>query len=292
MSIKVMSAVFDRYPNGGGEMLLALALADHASDDGTRIFPSVKALAGKTRQSERTVQYQLRRMEELGWLSVVGHGNGGRSMAREYQISLDWIKGAEIAPFQKGATDDIKGATTGIKGCNLTQERVQPIAPANNHHRTIIEQSLNHHGEAAVAGPEKTATRNCTLPENFDPDETAIKLAKETGVSVATELPAFIDHHTANGTTFKNWQAAFRLWLRNSAKFAKRGLGNNPALMTARASSSQSPPESFKERDDRIARDRWEQMTGKTHPENMTVKPRFTPQFSRPGPSEILEITQ
>lgn len=34
MSIKVMTAVFDRYPNGGGEMLLALALADHASDDG------------------------------------------------------------------------------------------------------------------------------------------------------------------------------------------------------------------------------------------------------------------
>ena len=34
MSVKVMTAVFERYPNGGGEMLLALALADHASDDG------------------------------------------------------------------------------------------------------------------------------------------------------------------------------------------------------------------------------------------------------------------
>ena len=36
MSVKVMTAVFERYPVGGGEMLLALALADHASDDGTR----------------------------------------------------------------------------------------------------------------------------------------------------------------------------------------------------------------------------------------------------------------
>lgn len=36
MSVKVMTAVFDRYPVGGGEMLIALALADHASDAGKR----------------------------------------------------------------------------------------------------------------------------------------------------------------------------------------------------------------------------------------------------------------
>ena len=64
MSIKLMSQIFDRYPNGGGEMLLALAIADHAHDDGTHIYPSVSALAKKTRQSERTVQYQLRKMQE------------------------------------------------------------------------------------------------------------------------------------------------------------------------------------------------------------------------------------
>lgn len=139
MSIKVMTAVFERYPSGGGEMLLALALADHASDDGTRVFPSVKALSEKTRQSERSVQYQLRRMEEAGWLILVGAGNGGRSMHREYRISLDWIKGADIAPIQKGAIDDIKGANDGTKGCNPRQERVQRVAPANNRHRTINE---------------------------------------------------------------------------------------------------------------------------------------------------------
>ena len=143
-----MTAVFDRYPNGGGEMLLALALADHASDDGTRVYPGIKGLAEKTRQSERTVQYQLRHMEEMGWLILVGPGNGGRSMHREYRISLDWIKGADIAPFQKGAIHDTKGATDGVKGatddtkgCNPQHKRVQPVAPANNRHRTIIEPS-------------------------------------------------------------------------------------------------------------------------------------------------------
>lgn len=116
MSVEVMTMVFKRYPNGGGEMLLALALADHSSDDGSGIYPSIKSLADKTRQSERSVQYQLRRMEEAGWIILVNSGNGGRNQRREYRISPDWIKGAEIAPPEKGAIHDAKGAPDNIKG--------------------------------------------------------------------------------------------------------------------------------------------------------------------------------
>lgn len=144
MSVEVMSAVFKRYPNGGGEMLLALALADHANDEGASIHPGITLLAEKTRQSERTVQYQLRNMEAAGWLIRVGHGNGGRSKSTEYRISPEWLMGAEIAPIKKGAIHDIKGAIYNTKGCNPRQERVQPVAPASNHHKTIIEPSKNH----------------------------------------------------------------------------------------------------------------------------------------------------
>jgi len=146
MSIKLMTMVFDRYPNGGGEMILALALADHAKDDGTKIYPSIKSLAEKTRQSERTVQYQLRRMEESGWLILVNNGNGGRNQTREYRINPEWIKGADIAPVQSTTE---KGASDSVKGCKPQQERVQPVAPAYNRHRTINEPSINHHGAAA-----------------------------------------------------------------------------------------------------------------------------------------------
>lgn len=144
MSIKMMTAVFDRYPNGGGEMLLALSLADHAHDDGTRIFPSVQTLAKKTRQSERSVQYQLRSMEQSGWLVLVSGEFGGRGKCREYRINPDWIKGAEIAPLtkgcnpehervqseaQKGATDDIKGAIAVAPEPSVT--KVKPSVTKN-----------------------------------------------------------------------------------------------------------------------------------------------------------------
>lgn len=137
-------------------MLLALAIADHADDDGTSIYPSISMLAAKTRQSERTVQYQLRRMEQTGWLILVNAGNGGRSQRREYRINPDWIKGAEIAPLQKGANDstkgagnapfteskkgaidDLKGAIHDIKGANDSTKGCNPLHP----HITVIEPS-------------------------------------------------------------------------------------------------------------------------------------------------------
>lgn len=67
-----------------------------------------------------------------------------------------------------------------------------------------------------------TRGRETSIPENFEPNQIAVDMASESGLSIDTELPAFTDHHTANGSTFKDWQAAFRTWLRNAAKFAKR----------------------------------------------------------------------
>ena len=153
MSAKMMGMVFDRYPYGGGEMLLALALADHAEHDGTSIYPGVTSLARKTRQSERTVQYQLRKMEQIGWLMLVNNEVGGRTKTREYRINPAWIKGATLAPFNPDATGtptistapghesekgadiapipEIKGATDDTKGCNLKQKRVQQLLHPN-----------------------------------------------------------------------------------------------------------------------------------------------------------------
>lgn len=173
MSVKVMTAVFERYPVGGGEMILALALADHADDDGAKVFPSIEHLMINTRQSRRTVQYQLRRMEESGWLILVNSGHGGRGQSREYRISLEWIRGgdlpgqengAEIAPISdgkngadfapinppekgaihdiKGASDDTKGANGDMKGCNGLHPHITTIEPSSNRHKPSKADAL------------------------------------------------------------------------------------------------------------------------------------------------------
>lgn len=124
-----MAAVFDRYPAGGGEFALALALADNAHDDGTHIFPHVETMAAKSRQSVRAVQGHLRAMLDSGWLIRTSAGRGGRGVAAEYRISPAWLKGADIAPFSEPVDNPEKGAEVAPfsagKGCKPQHKRVQ-----------------------------------------------------------------------------------------------------------------------------------------------------------------------
>ena len=97
MSGLISGLVFKHYPGTGGELLTALKLADNADDKGRRIFPSIATLATDTRQSERTVQRQLRHMVAMGWLQMVrqarGVGRGGDcGRPREYRIHPDWVQ--------------------------------------------------------------------------------------------------------------------------------------------------------------------------------------------------------
>jgi hypothetical protein len=104
------------------EKLVLLAMADHASPDGSGCYPSVATLIKKTSLSRRCVQTAIRHMENVGFLVRVGQATGGRRLTTEYSISLDSAKkvigkadrnSAARAPFphdQKGAKFDIKRA--------------------------------------------------------------------------------------------------------------------------------------------------------------------------------------
>lgn len=223
MSVFVMSLVWKRFPSGGGDMLLALALADHASDDGTKVYPSIKHLAQKTRQSERTVQYQLRRMEEMGWIILLNAGNGGRNISREYCINPNWINGAELAPVKKttkempenqggansapvenGASDDINGASDDTKGATDNTKGAAVIAPASNHQEppiTTIETK-----PAAPAIPPAPPT----------PTETP-KKAKANPASPVLVLPDWLS------------ESAWGKWVRHRAKVKKSALDDDSA---------------------------------------------------------------
>lgn len=115
MSVKMMHLVFERFPLPGNDMVLALALADHAHDDGTNIFPGNERLAEKTRMSERTVIRLLKKFIDIGWLIKVKNSNSGRGYANVFRISDDWIKGGELllkgdnlSPFNEDEKGDKK----------------------------------------------------------------------------------------------------------------------------------------------------------------------------------------
>ncbi|MFC7342062.1 helix-turn-helix domain-containing protein [Saccharopolyspora griseoalba] len=86
MSIKVMNWVWDESPAKGTELLMLLAIADNAADDGTNAFPSVSTLARKTRLDQRTVQRIIRKLSDQGQLLV--EERGGRHPNR-YSVVMN-----------------------------------------------------------------------------------------------------------------------------------------------------------------------------------------------------------
>lgn len=125
MSLEATNIVWSSKLTGSRKLVL-LRLADYADKDGGSVYPSVKSLAAACCLSERAVQYTLRGLEADGLLVVVANATGGRGKAREYRIDLERVQ--NIAPV-KGADIRKKGASHSTKGCNTTQERVQPAAP-------------------------------------------------------------------------------------------------------------------------------------------------------------------
>ena len=74
MSIRLMSQVWeDTRIDSQAELLVLLALADHARDDGL-CWPSMRSIAGKARIEERSAQRIIRRLIEKGLVELVSQG--------------------------------------------------------------------------------------------------------------------------------------------------------------------------------------------------------------------------
>ena len=74
MSIKIMSEVWDTADVDGAPLLVLLALADYANENGI-CWPAVATLARKTRVSERHVRRILGALERSGNI-VIGYREG------------------------------------------------------------------------------------------------------------------------------------------------------------------------------------------------------------------------
>lgn len=150
MSVKIMSMVFDRFPMGGNERLLALALADHANDDGANIHPGFERLAKKVMVSERTVIRLIQRLVDIGWLIKMTTGNSVRGIANLYRISPDWIAGKSL-PESVVSGDKLSPQSTVVSGDKksigvTTQVNLGDTAVSYQHQEPSIQQQHRARG--------------------------------------------------------------------------------------------------------------------------------------------------
>ena len=65
------------------------------------------------------------------------------------------------------------------------------------------------------------------VPDGWHPAEKTIEYfeGKFPKLRLADEIEKFVDHHRAKGSTFSDWDAAFRNWSRNAEKFRLKAAG-------------------------------------------------------------------
>jgi len=81
-----------------GNRLVLIVLADHAHNDGSNCFPSVKTIAEEARMSERNVRYALRELEEHGSIRSTGRTSKGMKV---YEIvGVQILQGLQKAAEQ------------------------------------------------------------------------------------------------------------------------------------------------------------------------------------------------
>jgi hypothetical protein len=98
MSGKLMGALFTRQLTQP-QLVVALALADHAQDDGSRIFPAVGYVAWKVDKSPRQVRRIMRELEALGMLVKVADALQHRPT--EYSINVEALEAKPPPPDKR-----------------------------------------------------------------------------------------------------------------------------------------------------------------------------------------------
>lgn len=172
MSIRVMTLVWAKSKNKRTALLLELAIADFAHDDGRGAFPSIPTLAKKTRQTDRNVQLLLDKLVESQEVSV-SEGTSPYG-TNEYAINVkllesyadadaktesddesqqeadtdesDVASGENFSPPENSREMDAENFTGGVKNC---AENTREISP-NPSLLTVNEPSnktINKNGE-------------------------------------------------------------------------------------------------------------------------------------------------
>lgn len=126
MSIKIMSWVWDNSPYRDDALLIHLALADWANDEGM-CWPKQAAIAQKARCSIEHVRRVTKRMQEEGYLEIVSASRGPGS-SHKYHLQN---------PTNGGVS--AKKSPTTSKGIPHIQGDNAPHLSPNNHQEPPLE---------------------------------------------------------------------------------------------------------------------------------------------------------
>lgn len=228
MSIKVMSLVWDKFPLGGSDKLVMLAMADWCNDEGGSLHPSHQAVADKCCMSRSQAQRIVRALEAEGWLVVVGNQYGGAPGAtKQYRLNVERLRncdGYQDATGSAHATGSVDAtgsmdAQDGSHGCygtgsmGATQTTIEPPISTSK----PAAKKSSQRGPVGIDSFLKSCSESGQKP--IPEDDKVFALADRVGIPdeyLWLAWREFVDRSRENGKRYTDWRAAFRNCVRGN----------------------------------------------------------------------------
>jgi hypothetical protein len=259
MSARASGQVWKLSAHKGSELLVLLAIADNAKDDGRDAWPSVPELARKTRLTERNIQVVLRKLEASGELRI--EKNAGPHRANLYHIVLDGenfspLGGEKIAPLhpEKIAPSDGEKIAppdgekiSGVKSFQGEIQRIEmvksgvlsgaiPPRPPYKEELIRVNRPFNRQREGACApAREGFSPAHPSLSEEQYAEAEGMGLTRE---QAETATAQWADRRIERGTSSDDW-------VRNHRTFLRAYVEKLPAVGTRPGANGHAPSASL-----------------------------------------------
>ena len=166
-------------------------LARYADNHTHEAFPSRETLAEKMGCSAKSIDRASQELIRVGAITKRQRHNSSLVYTLRVSKGVDTSVQGGWSPLSRGVDTDV----------HLT--RTTELEPDNY--------------------IEKKAKRATSIPDPFALEDTFVDALrkKHPSLDIGEQIDAFVDFHTAKGSVFKSWDAAFRTWCRNAVKFAE-----------------------------------------------------------------------
>lgn len=242
----MLSRVWELSAHGGTELLMLLAIADFADDDGNA-YPSVPTLAAKCRMKLRNANYILAALQASGELEV--RKNEGPHGTNRYRVVLsDPLQRIapplhSTAPLQPAAPLQ-RSARTPAMQCTKPLQRIADEPSLNRQEPVVVRAA-----RSATTGASRD--RGTRLPDDWTlPAEWRNWAAQQRpDLDPGVTADAFADYwHAQPGVKGRkvDWLATWRNWVRN-----QRG---TPGTAAAASPARTSNPDTAYDYADEVAR--------------------------------------
>lgn len=215
MSMELMVKAMKTKVGNPLRKLVLLKLADNANDQG-ECWPSYQYIADQCEISKRTAMSHIDKLIESGYLAkTIRKGPKGNS-SNVYVLNFDAKPvnngGENAAPPSESVAPPSESPAPG-GSANAAPRTSHSLEPVNE----PVSKSLS-----VPAKPKKPNRASC-VPEEFVVDQRMLDWLAENQITSdwRTETNNFLDHHRAKGSKMVDWIASWRLWMRNSMKFAR-----------------------------------------------------------------------